>query len=91
LTPSSVVAAADEQVSAHLEGEAVILSLREGVYYGLDAIGAKIWELLQEARTVAELRDAVVGDYDVESGAAEQDVIRLLTEMHELGLVKIEG
>ena len=43
------LAASPRQISTRLEGEAVILDTTDGVYYGLDRVGARVWELLQEA------------------------------------------
>jgi len=59
LTAGTVLVAARDQVSAELEGEAVILHLADGIYYGLDGAGALVWELLRDPRSLAELRDAV--------------------------------
>ena len=53
----SIVAVVENQVSVELAGEAVILNLGSGMYYGLDPVGARIWELLQEPRTVAEIKE----------------------------------
>jgi hypothetical protein len=86
--PDSVVAAARDQVSADLEGEAVILNLADGVYYGLDGVGARIWALLQEPRSVGELAGAVAAEYDVDPGTALADLLTLLGELAGRGLVE---
>ena len=91
ITPESVVVAARDQVSAEVEGEAVILSLADEVYYGLDPVGARIWALLREPRTVAEVRDALVAEYEVDAGTAERDLVELLTEMAARRLVEVRG
>ncbi|HEU4556991.1 MAG TPA: PqqD family peptide modification chaperone [Longimicrobium sp.] len=89
LSPDAVVVAARDQVSADLEGEAVILNLADGVYYGLDGVGARIWELLREPRRVAELAGTVAAEYDVDPGRAEHDVVALLAELLDRRLVEI--
>lgn len=89
VTPASVVVAARGQVSAELEGEAVILGLDDGIYYGLDGVGAMVWELLREPRGVAELRDAVTAAYDVDPTTAEEDLLGLLRELAERRLVDV--
>ena len=53
LSSSSSVVAVEGQVSSDLGGEEfAILNLKTGTYYGLDAVGARIWALLLEPRTV---------------------------------------
>jgi Coenzyme PQQ synthesis protein D (PqqD) len=89
LTLDSVVVQAPEQLSSGLGGEAVLLDLREGVYYGLDSVGARIWELVQEPRSVADVRDTLLAEYEVEPERCEQDVVRLLTDLAEHGLVEV--
>jgi Coenzyme PQQ synthesis protein D (PqqD) len=55
ISDRSVVAAAKDQVSCDLAGEAAILNIKNGVYYCLDPVGARIWSLMQEPRAVAEI------------------------------------
>jgi hypothetical protein len=83
------VVAARDQVSAELDGEAVVLSLADGIYYGLDPVGASVWSLLEQPRTVAELRDAVVAEYDVDAPTAEADLLQLLRDLAARGLVEV--
>lgn len=82
--------AARDQVSVEVEGEAVILSLADGVYYGLDPVGARVWTLLEQPRTVAELRDAVVAEWEVDASTAQRDLLALLSELAGRGLVEIQ-
>lgn len=89
LSAASVLVAARDQVSTELEGEAVILSLADGVYYGLDGVGARVWELLREPRAVAELTEAVVAEFEVDAATAERDLLALLGELAERRLVEV--
>jgi len=87
-SPGTVVVAARDQVSADLEGEAVILNLGDGVYYGLDGVGARVWELLREPRSVDDLAAAVAAEYQVDRASALADLLALLDEMAGRGLVE---
>lgn len=89
VTPSSTVVATADQLSTELEGETVILHLRDGVYYGLDAVGTFVWQLLAEARTVAALVEDVRARYDVDRTRCEQDLLALLDELATRGLVTV--
>lgn len=91
LSNTSVVVAAKDQVSSNLgEEEVAILDLKAGVYYGLDTVGARIWDLIQEPKTVAKIRDTLLEEYDVEPDRCEPDLIALLDEMSERGLVEVK-
>lgn len=85
----SVVIATKEQVSADLQGEAVILNLKSGVYYGLNPIGALVWGKLQQPCAVRQLRDAILAEYAVEEQQCEADLFALLQGLADAGLVEI--
>ena len=90
VSTNSTVVATRDQVSSDLKGEVAILDLKAGVYYGLDAVGARIWHLLQEPKTVDQLRDALLEEYDVEADRCERDLLALLQRLADEGLVEVE-
>jgi len=74
---------------AYVADEVVILDLKSGVYHGLESVGARAWELMAEPRSVAEVRDQLVDEYDVEPDRCESDLLRLLEELKSNGLVDV--
>ncbi len=89
ISERSTVVAAKEQVSSDLGGEVAILNLDAGMYYGLDDVGARIWDLVQEPRLVSEIQAAIKEEYDVEPACAERDVLALLQGLAEENLIEI--
>jgi hypothetical protein len=89
LSENSTVVATKDLASCDLAGEAAILDLKSGVYYGLDAVAASIWNLIREPKTVGDIRDAVLSEYDVEPDRCEQDLLAWLQQMADAGLVEI--
>lgn len=85
------VVATGDQISCDLEGEAVILHLRDGVYYGLNEVGARVWTLVQNPRTVREIRDALLKDYDVPPDDCTHDLIELLQRLMDWKLIEIRN
>jgi hypothetical protein len=90
LSDDSRISVTQDQVSCDLAGEAAILNLKNSVYYGLDPVGARVWNLIQEPKTLAEIRDTLLGIYDVDSLKLESDLRALLTELAEQGLIDIQ-
>ena len=86
----ATVVAAKEQVSCNLAEEAVVLNLKAGVYYGLNPVAARVWSLIQNPRTVDEIRDAIVDEYDVEPGRCDRDLLALLRDLAAKDLIKAE-
>jgi len=90
LSRRSIVVAAKDQVSCDLAGEAAILNIKNGVYYGLDPVGARIWQLIQQPRSVDEVHETLVGEYEVEPERCEQDLITLFEKLLAEGLVELK-
>ena len=90
LSGRATVVAADNLVSGNVADEAVVLNLKVGAYHGLNSVGARIWNLIQAPRTVHEIRDAIVHEYDVDPDRCERDVLVLLRDLATEGLVEIK-
>jgi hypothetical protein len=54
-------------------------------------VGARIWALLQEAPTLLQVRDQIVEEFDVEAEQCEQDLVTLVQELEDAGLVTIQS
>lgn len=90
LSLDSVVAMTTEQVSCDLAGEAAILDLHSGIYYGLNETGAFIWDRIKTPTTVRAVRDAMANEFDVDAARCEQDLFSVLSEMVRRGLVVVQ-
>jgi hypothetical protein len=88
LSMLSTVLQAKDQVSCDLAGEATILSVKTGNYYGLDPVGARIWTLIQQPRTLQEIRDTLVKEYDVDAIRCEADLLSILQQLQAKGLIE---
>lgn len=89
LGEASTVVASDRQIACQVGGEAVILQLDDAIYYGLNQVGARIWQLLQEPRRVSEIVDVIVAEYEVERERCLQDVLELVAELRDRRLVTV--
>ena len=67
----------------------MILHLGSGTYYGLNAVGSTVWDLIQEARTIAEIHDRLLQQYEVDSGECERDLRNVLDDLSKAGLVEL--
>ena len=76
-----------EQVMARQVGEeTVMLDLESGTYFGLDPVGARIWQLLEQGRAREEICEALASEYDAPREQIEADVSTLLAELASHGL-----
>ena len=88
---STVLKKSEHQVSCNLNDEVAILDLKSALYFGLNNVGAHIWQLLDEPRSVDQICGAVGEQFDVEPAACQADVLRFLAGMQEAGLIDVAG
>jgi hypothetical protein len=74
-------------VAAELEGEAVLLNVETGIYYGLDEVGTRIWKCLEEGLTREDMVLRLLDEYDVEASALRRDVSEFLATLESNGLI----
>lgn len=85
----SRVAIDGDVVSRELEGEAIILNLESGTYFGLDSVGTRIWLLLQEDGSLRRTFEILRQEYDVEQERLKADILRLVEELRSNDLLSV--
>ena len=76
-------------LSRVLDGEAVLLNLESGSYFGLNAVASRVWELIGEGCTTAALRSALVAEFEVSEDVAARDLAELLSSLRDRGLIRV--
>ena len=86
------LATSDDVVCRQVGGETVLLDIASGTYFGLDAVGARVWQLIEDDRcTLLETCDRIGAEYDVPRTDLEQDVLELAAQLVEHGLAAKAG
>jgi hypothetical protein len=81
----------DDVIFRELDGEAIILNLATGMYFGLDEIGTRLWALVTESGTLRHAVDVMAGEYDVDRPALEGDALELAGQLIDKGLVQVRA
>lgn len=71
-----------------LDGEAVLLDLASGTYFGLNAVASRVWELLSAGKNVGEVRAAMLREFEVAPEELERDLEDLLVRLGERGIIR---
>ncbi len=74
-------------VAREVGGETMLLDLASGTYFGLDAVGSRVWQALEDGGSLTEACDKVAAEYDVARDQLESDVLALAGRLLEQGLV----
>lgn len=74
-------------VARTLEGETVLLNLSTEEYFSLNDVGSLVWDLADGQRTIADITQVIVAEYDAERAEVLDDMLALLDELADAGLV----
>ena len=83
------VSIAKDQMATELGEEFVILNLKTGTYYGLEEVGARIWNIIQEPQTVQTIRSELLKEYEVDKDRCHKDLMNVLRKLEGEGLITI--
>ena len=79
----------EETLSQEVNGETVILDLKSESYFGLDEVGTRIWQLINEHGDLKKTFDTLLEEFDVDADVLEKDLDVHLNELEKNGLVTI--
>jgi len=86
---NSIIKRNPELVSSDVDGEKVMMSIESGEYFGLDPVGARIWELIENPIQVNILIEKLLDEFEVEKELCEADTLDFLKQLLEKNLIII--
>jgi len=89
--PDTIVSRSDEPVAVELDGTVVMMSIEQGMYFGLEGVGPRVWALLDEPRSVRAVCDALVQEFDIEDDTCLREVVAFLNELRTAQLIRVHG
>jgi hypothetical protein len=72
-----------------LDDEAVLLNLKTGIYFGLNPVATRIWQLLFEQRSLSSVLDTMLLEYEIDRGVLEKDLLDLTRQLCAKGLAEV--
>jgi Coenzyme PQQ synthesis protein D (PqqD) len=81
----------DDVIHRDLDGEAVILNLKTGTYFGLDAVGTRMWMLIGELGERDKVLEALLAEYEVDGQQLWGDFDGLVAQLVDHGLLELSG
>jgi len=77
-------------ISQEVAGETVLLDLESECYFGLDAVGTRVWQLIQESGELLTIYNTLLEEYEVEEPRLRADLEALITDACERGLITLQ-
>lgn len=91
ISPDTRIKSNKRAAACDLDSEMVILQPDSGVYFGLNRVGASIWNFIQAEHSVEELIVQMGREYNVSRSVCEPQIISLLQDMVAHGLVEVQS
>lgn len=89
--PNTVISRNEEPVSVEMDDTVVMMSIEQGMYFGLEGVGPRIWALLDEPRSVTEVCEALTEEFDIDGASCLREVLAFLEELRGAQLVLVVG
>ncbi len=86
---ATIVAQSPELVSTSLEGQTALMSIVNGAYYGMDRVGSRVWELIEQPRAVSAVVDQLLKEFAVERATCEQHVLTFVQKLADADLLQV--
>jgi hypothetical protein len=84
------VTISESAIFRELDGESVIVHLDSSLYYGLDPVGTRLWQLIDSHGHLRSVFDAALAEFDVEPSVLERDLLQLVSELAGRQLVEFK-
>ena len=90
VTDTTTISRTGTLLEAEVDGEIVALNVESGTCYGFNSTATRVWSMIEQPRTIGEICEALVAQFDVQPEDCRRDVIELIRELQSDGLVKSE-
>jgi hypothetical protein len=87
LSLSSTIRLNENVVFRSVDGEGVVIDPAGGTYFGLGTVGTRIWGLLQDQRSLAEIVEALTLEFECSERQCTDDLLEFLSDLAGRGLV----
>ena len=84
-----IIKTTKDNIWKELDGGAVILNTKSGIFCGLNEVSMRIWQIVQELTDVRNIRDTLLSEYNVACHRSEPELLALLQKMLDHGLIEI--
>ena len=87
---STKVVASSEMLTSNMVDEAIVLNLPKGMYYGLNTVGLRTWQLIQQPQRISDVYSILLDEYDAEPAQCQQDLLDFLHDLYEQKLIQVQ-
>lgn len=87
LTPHTSLIRNPDLIATDMDGDTVMMSIERGEYFGIGGVGSRLWELLAQPVSIAQLSETICAEFEVDAATCQADVDKFAHELLQHGLV----
>lgn len=72
-----------------VDDDLVMFSAERGMYYGIQVVGSRIWTLIEDEVSIAEICDKLLEEFSVDRETCEREVVHFVEQLDGEGLVVV--
>lgn len=89
IVPETLLKRKQNQLFSEIDGEVVMLSVENSEYYGMDSVGSRIWQLLENSVSFKKLIELLLDEFEVTEEQCKEDTLKFLEQLMEKQLLEI--
>lgn len=86
-----VITRSGDLLTTEVDGELLAMSIENGACYGLNSIGSRIWQLVEQPRTIDNLCAQLVEEFEVDAETCRTEVLALLADLRTEKLIRLDS
>jgi hypothetical protein len=89
LNHDCIVQRASDIIDAETDQELVMVSIANGVYYGVSDVARDIWKAVEQPKRISDLIDELAATYNIDRGSCEEQTLEFLDGLLTEGLLQV--
>ena len=89
LTPDALLIRNPDLIATDMDGDTVMMSIERGTYFGIGGVGSRLWVLLAQPISMAQLTQTICSEYEVDAATCQADIAKFTQELLKNGLVSL--
>ena len=86
---SSSITIPNNIISQELDGEAILLDIKNERYYSLKESGCRMWQLMHEYGEISKVEKKLLEEYSIDEETISRDLYHLIGWLVERGLIHV--
>jgi hypothetical protein len=91
IVETTLLSRADDVLATEVDGEAIVMTIAQGLCFGFDSIGSRIWSLLEQPTKFGDICSTLLDEYDVDGDTCRKEVAGLLAELARERLIVVDN